>query len=74
MLHRCRHQEGSNDGLPRGMKHYPTQFMRLPYYEELKIVHLFDTMHIEKNVIETLWRIINGRRDKEKNFKICNDI
>jgi hypothetical protein len=48
--------------------------MRFPYYEELKIVHLFDTMHIRKNVIETLWRIIDGRRDKEKIVKICNNI
>jgi hypothetical protein len=48
--------------------------MRFPYYEELKIVHFFDTMHIGKNVVETLWRIIDGRRDKEKNVRICNDI
>jgi hypothetical protein len=25
-----------------------------PYYKDLKIVHLFDTMHIGKNVTETL--------------------
>jgi hypothetical protein len=31
-------------------------------------------MHIKKNVTETLWRIIDGRRDKEKIVKICNDI
>jgi hypothetical protein len=48
--------------------------MRFPYYEELKIAHLFDTMHIGKNVTETLWRIIDGRRDKEKIVKICTDI
>jgi hypothetical protein len=24
MLHQCRHHEGSNNGLPRGMKCYPT--------------------------------------------------
>jgi hypothetical protein len=47
--------------------------MRLIYYEELKMVHLFDTMHIGKNVTETLWRIIDGRKDKEKIVKICND-
>ena len=40
-------------------------FMRFPYYEEIKIAHLFDTMHIGKNVTETLWRIIDGRRDKK---------
>jgi len=56
------------------MKCYPTQFMRFPYYEELKISHLFDTMHIGKNVTKTLWRIIDGRRDKEKIVKICTDI
>ena len=31
-------------------------------------------MHIRKNVSETLWRILDGRSDKEKNVKICNDI
>jgi hypothetical protein len=31
-------------------------------------------MHIRKNVTKTLWRIIDGRRDKEKIVKICNDI
>jgi hypothetical protein len=56
------------------MKSYPKQFSRLPYYEQLQIVHLFDTMHIGKNVAETLWRILDGRRDKEKIVKICNDI
>jgi hypothetical protein len=56
MLHdKGRHHEGVNNGLPRGMKCYPTQFMRLPYYEEIKIAHLFDTLPIRKNVIETLW-------------------
>ena len=56
------------------MKSYPKQFSRLPYYEQLQIVHLFDTMHIGKNVAETLWRILDERRDKEKIVKICNDI
>jgi len=56
------------------MKSYLKQFSRLPYYEQLQIVHLFDTMHIGKNVAETLWRILDGRRDKEKIVKICNDI
>jgi hypothetical protein len=56
MLHEgCNHHEGINNGLPRGMQCYPAQFMRLSYYEELKITHLFDTMHIGKNVTETLW-------------------
>jgi hypothetical protein len=66
MLHQGLHHEGINNGFPQGMKLYPIQFMRFPYYEEIKITHLFDTMHIENNVIETLWRIIDGRRDKEK--------
>ena len=35
---------------------------------------MFDTMHIRKNVVETLWRILDIQRDKEKNIKICNDI
>jgi hypothetical protein len=48
--------------------------MRLSYYEEIKIAHLFDTIHIGKNVTETLWRIIDGRRDKDKIVKICTDI
>ena len=75
MLHEGHnHHEGINNGLPQGMKCYPSQFMRFPYYEELKITHLFDTMHIGKNVTETLWRIIDGRRDKEKIVKICTEI
>jgi hypothetical protein len=75
MLHEGRnHHEGINNELPRGMKCYPAQFMRFCYYEELKISHLFDTMHIGKNVTETLWKIIDGRRDKEKIVKIFTDI
>ena len=31
-------------------------------------------MHIGKKVIEMLWRILDGRRDKEKNSEICSDI
>jgi hypothetical protein len=57
-----------------GMKNYPIQFSRFPYYEHLQIAHLFDTMHIRKNVTETLWRILDGRSDKEKIVKICSDI
>ena len=37
-------------------------------------MHLFDTMHIGKNVIETLWKILDKRCDKEKLGKICSDI
>ena len=50
------------------------QFSRFPYYENLQIAHMFDTMHIRKNVAKTLWRILDGRSDKEKIVKICNDI
>jgi hypothetical protein len=31
-------------------------------------------MHIRRNLIETLWRIIDGRSDKEKIVKICTNI
>ena len=37
-------------------------------------MHLFDAMHIGKNITETLWKILDGRHDKEKMVKICNDI
>ena len=50
------------------------QFSRFPYYEHLQIVHLLDTMHIRKNIIELLWRILDGKTDKERNGKICSDI
>ena len=56
------------------MKSYPIQFSRFSYYEPLQIAHFLDTMHIGKNVIETLWRILDGRSDKERNIKICSDI
>ena len=74
MIHdaHCDH-EGIN-GLPRGMKSYPKLFSRLSYYENLQIPHMFDTIHIAKNVAETLWRILDLRSDKEKNVKICKDI
>ena len=61
------------NGLPRGMKSYPIQFSRITYYENLQIVHLFDTMNIRKNITETLWKILDGRSDKEI-LKICSDI
>jgi hypothetical protein len=50
------------------------QFSIFPYYEHLKIVHLFDTMHIRKNITKLLWRILDGRTDKERIGKICCDI
>ena len=46
----CEGRQGINDQLPKGLKIYPMQFTRLPYYEKLPIVHLFDPMHIRKNV------------------------
>jgi hypothetical protein len=48
--------------------------MRFPYYEELKIAHFFYTMHIRKNVVETLWRTLDGRSEKEKVVKISTYI
>lgn len=56
------------------MKSYLIQFSRLPYYEHLQIAHLFDTMHIGKNITEMLWRILDGRTNKERIGKICSDI
>ena len=56
------------------MKSYPNQFSRLPYYNDLPITHLFDAMHIGKNVTETLWKMLDGRRDREQIAKICTDI
>ena len=31
-------------------------------------------MHIGKNVIEKLWKMLDGRCDREQIVKICNDI
>ena len=56
------------------MKSYPIQFSRFPYYENLQIAHLFDTMHIGKNGIETLWKLLELRREKDKVVKTCKDI
>jgi hypothetical protein len=55
------------------MKSFPKQFSRFPYYEQLEITHLFEAMHIRKNVTKMLWRILDGRHDKEKISKICSD-
>ena len=56
------------------MKSYPIQFSRFPYYENLQISHLFDTMHIRKNVTKMIWKILDGRTDKDKIGKNCSDI
>ena len=55
------------------MKIYPIQFSRLSYYEHLQITHLFDTMHIGKNVTETLWWLLE-LREKDKVVKDWKDI
>ena len=65
--------EGIN-GIPWGMKSYPIQFNMFPYYEHLQIDHLFATMHIGKNVTETLWWLLELRSNKEKIMKFCKDI
>ena len=67
----CR--EGMN-GIPQGMKSYPIQFSRFPYYKHLQIAHLFNKMHIGKNVTEIIWIILDGRTDKDKIGKNCSDI
>lgn len=66
--------QGINDQLPKGLKIYPIQFTRFLYYEQLPIMHLIDSMHIGKNVTETLWKILDGRCDKDQIVKNCSDI
>jgi len=73
LIYNINHRE-ENGVLPRGLKSYPTPFMRFPYYEHLTISHLFDIMDVENNVTKTFWQIIDGRRDKEKILKIFNDV
>ena len=63
MIHDGCHDHESINGLPRGMKSYHKQFSRFPYYENLQIAHMFGTMHIRKNVVETLWRILDERSE-----------
>ena len=63
------HIEGCDQGINNEV-----QFSGLPYYEHLEIVHLCDTMQIGKNVINTLWQILDGRRDNDKIMNICKDI
>ena len=68
------HDQGiNNEVLPRGMKIYSEQFNGVPYYDYLEIVHLFNTIHMMKNVIDTLQKILDGRRNKDKFVNICND-
>ena len=54
------------NGIQLGMKSYPIQFSRFPYYEHLQIAHLFDIMHIGKNVTKIIWQTLDGRSDKDK--------
>ena len=56
------------------MKSYSIQFNMFPYYDHLQIAHMFDTMHIRKNVTETLWRLLELRSSKEKIVKFSKDI
>jgi len=65
-------RQGIN-GLPWRMISYPIQFSRMPYYKHLQNVHLFNMMHIRKNVLEILRWILDGS-DKEKIVKNCSDI
>ena len=46
MIHDGRHDHEGINKIPRGMKSYPKQFSRFPYYENLQIARLFGTMHI----------------------------
>ena len=55
MIHDGRLNHEGINGIPQGMKSYSKKFSRFPYYDHLQIVHLFDTMHIGKNVFDTLW-------------------
>ena len=73
-IHDVHHDHESINGLPQGMKSYPIQFSMLPYYEHLQIAHLFDMMHIGKNVTETLWKLLEIRMEKDKVVKYCKDI
>ena len=59
MIHDSSCDDEGINGIPQGMKSYHKQLSRFPYYEHLQIAHLFDTMHIRKNVAEPLWRILD---------------
>ncbi|XP_057842572.2 uncharacterized protein LOC131051993 [Cryptomeria japonica] len=59
-------------GFPPGMKRQSI-FYKLDYYENLPIAHLFDTMHIGKNVAECLWKHLNGT-NLEAQIKLRKDL
>ena len=71
MIHDGRRGHEGINGIPRGMKSYPKQFNGFPYYEHLLISHLFDIVHIRKNVAKTLWQILDLRSNKEKIVKFA---
>ena len=50
---------------PLGMKRL-SKFYKLDYYENLPIAHLFDTMHIGKNVAECLWKHLKGTNNEDQ--------
>jgi hypothetical protein len=56
------------------MKLYLPQFSRFHYYENLQVSPLFDTMLNGKNVTECLWKILDGRNNKEKIVKVISGI
>ena len=49
-------------GLSKGMSEYSI-LLTLPYWENLKIQHLLDPMHVFKNVGQAIWDHIMGRKD-----------
>ena len=54
------------DQLPKGLKCYPKEFSRLPYYKQLQILHLFDTMHIGKKYSRDTMEIIGWKAWQRK--------
>lgn len=49
-------------GLPKGMSRYSI-LLTLPYWAHLKIQHLLDPMHVFKNVGQSIWDHIIGKKD-----------
>ena len=49
-------------GPPKGMSRRSI-LLTLPYWEKLKIQHLLDPMHIFKNVAQTIWDHLIGKKD-----------
>ena len=60
----CSAQGLSNDVEQlQGMKRTISIFFTLEYWQDLKIAHLLDPMHIFKNVGELLWKHLTGEKD-----------